>query len=292
MPGKQVLDGSKFTGFWMDPLELVIVGLDTDGENQESHFLYDPRVKLPVSEEFVLNVMTFGVKKPVIVTKLPGDERAYVVDGRQRVRVARIANERLKQMGEPEIRVPTVMQRGEEETLMKVGVITNEFNVQDSLVVRARKAQRLLDRGQALEEIAVAFGVTPKAIQSWVLLLDLSPSIVKAVEGGKLSASAAAHLRGLSAEEQAKCLDALAKKSNGKAPTAKITKAAVEGEKPLAPGRKVLKYIVRQGSGSGLDAAFVRGVAFAIGLLDPTNVKGLDAVLEAYHARRKSDSHP
>lgn len=292
MLGKQGLDGSRFTGFWMDPLELVIVGVDTNGADQEAHFLYDPRVKLPVSEEFVLNVMTFGVKKPVIVTKVAGDERPYVVDGRQRVRVARIANERLKQMGEPEVRVPVVLQRGEEATLMKVGVITNEFNVQDSLIVRARKAQRLLDRGQALEEVAVAFGVTPKAVQSWVLLLDLSPEIVKAVESGRLSASAAAHLKGLSAEEQAKCLDALAKKSNGKAPTAKITKAAVDGEKPLAPGRKVLKYIVAKGSDAGLDSGFVRGVAFALGVLDPTGVKGLASVLDAYASRKSNPPHP
>jgi len=289
MPGKQAFEGGTFKGFWLEPTELVIVGIDTNGASQEEHFLYDPRVALPIAEEFVLNVMTFGVKKPVLVTKIAGDERPFVVDGRQRVRVARIANERLKKMGEPEIRVPVVLQRGEEALLMKVGVITNEFNVQDSLILRARKAQRLLDRGQSLEELAVAFGTSAKAVQSWVLLLELSQAVIEAVETGQLSASAATHLKGLSAEEQGKCLTSLIKKSNGKVPTAKITKMAVDGAKS-APGRKLLKFVVLNGATAGLDPVFVQGVAFAIGLLeDSAGVEGLSTVLSAYLNRAQKN---
>lgn len=294
--GKQAFDGERvkrLNGFRFYPEDLVIVGGDGPSdvsektEDGETHFLMDERVKLPLSEEFVRNVMTLGVKKPVLVTKIGSD--AYVVDGRQRVRAAREANARLAKMGEPLLRVGCVQQAGEEPLVMMVGISTNEFNFEDTPLNKARKAQRLRDRGLDEDEIAMAFGVTTKALSNWEKLLSLSEPVKKAVQKGTVSASAAAQLHDLPAAEQKTQLDALvaaAKANGGKAPTIKDAKAAArtaKGQDPnKAPSKKVLRYLVeKRKEHTTLSDDFVAGVAFAIGLRDPKSVNGLTAILKA-----------
>jgi len=285
--GGQAFRGPRLNGFMLEPEELIIVGIDIPGKTDdgETHFLYDERVKLPLEEEFVLNVMTIGVKKNIIVTKI--DEKGYVVDGRQRIRAAREANKRLKAMGEPPVRVPVVQQKGEEPLLMLIGVSTNEFNTEDSQLIKARKVQRLRDRGLTEEEIATGFGVSTKAIQNWDRVLGLSEPVKSAVSDGTVSASAAAQLHDLSPKEQEKQLETLVSKGNGRPPTIRQVKAAASkarGEQAaLVPSKKVLRYIVEKQEIHTLSPDFVAGVAFAIGLRDPAAIKGLATVLKAAH---------
>jgi len=294
--GGQAFSGPRLHGFHLEPEKLVIVGgdgpNDVPGRDSDGnvHHLYDERVKLPLSEEFILNVMTLGVKKNVLITKIDG--KGYVIDGRQRVRAARAANKRLIQVGEPPIRVPVVQQGGEEQLHMLIGISTNEFNHADTLLVKARKAQRLKDRGLTAEEIAMAFGVTPKSITVWSQMLSLSESVKQAVEAGKVSASAAAQLHTLPPTEQKTQLDILmeASKETGKPPTAKDTAKAAKrakGQDPsIAPPKKVLRYIVekRQVHEDVLSEDFVAGVAFAIGLRDAKSISGLSDVVKTAKA--------
>jgi len=281
--GGQAFNGPRLNGFWMDPDELVIVGIDVPKEDEDGkvHFLYDERVNLPISEEFVLNIMSIGVKKNIIVTKI--DERGYVVDGRQRVRAAREANKRLKAQGEPPNRVPVVQQKGEEPLIMLVGVSTNEFNVADSQLTKARKVQRLRDRGLTDEEIATGFGVTVKSIQNWDKLLHLSEDAKEAVESGQVSASAAAQLHDLPPAQQKRTIKKLVKGS--KSPTINEVKAAVQrsrGEKPsTVPSKKILRYIVEKPDAHTLSADFVAGVAYALGVQEPGSVEGLPEAIKA-----------
>jgi len=284
-------DVKRLNGFMFMPEDVVIVGgdgpndVDKKDEGGDFHFLYDERVELPLSEEFVLNVMSLGVKKNIIITKI--GEQGYVIDGRQRVRAAREANKRLAKLGEPLLRVPGVQQKGEEPLLMTIGVSTNEFNMEDTPLAKARKAQRLRDRGLDDEEIATAFGVTTKAIGNWEKLLGLAPPVKKAVASGKVSASAAAQLHDLPAAEQKAQLDDLVSKGNGKAPTIKQAKAAAKKAKGQAtnqaPSKKVLRFIVekRKEHEAALSEDFIAGIAFAIGLRDPKSVNGLTAVMKA-----------
>lgn len=292
--GKQAFEGDvkRLNGFMFMPEAVVIVGgdgpndVDKKDEDGNLHFLYDERVEMPLSEEFVLNVMSLGVKKNVIVTKI--GEAPYVVDGRQRVRAAREANRRLAKLGEPLLRVPGVQQKGEEPLLMTIGVSTNEFNHEDSALGKARKAQRLRDRGLDDEEIATAFGVTARAISNWGKLLGLAPPVKKAVASGAVSASAAAQLHDLPISEQKAQLDSLiaASKANGaKAPTINQVKASARKAKGQetnqAPSKKVLRFIVEKKEHEALSEDFIAGVAFAIGLRDPKSINGLTAVMKA-----------
>lgn len=305
--GGQAFKAPRLNGFKLDPNEMVIVGgdgpndVDRKDEEGELHHLYDERVEMPLREEFILNIMTLGVKKNVIIEKI--GTLAYVVDGRQRVRAAREANKRLATLGEPLHRVPVVLQTGEESLIMTIGISTNEFNHDDPPLTKARKAQRLRDRGLTEDEIALAFGVTTKAVGNWEKMLGLSAPVKKAVEKGKVSASAAAQLHDLPAPEQKAQLDKLIAdaKANGKAPTIKSAKTAAKQAKGqntnAAPSKKVLRYIVekKKEHEAALSDEFIAGVAFAIGLRDPKSINGLTAVMKAAKAapaKKKGKAKP
>jgi ParB family transcriptional regulator, chromosome partitioning protein len=290
--GGQAFKAPRLNGFKLDPNEIVIVGgdgpndVDKNDEDGELHHLYDERVEIPLRDEFVQNVMTLGIKKNVTVEKI--GEAAYVVDGRQRVRAAREANRRLAKLGEPLLRVPVVLQTGEESLMMTIGVATNEFHHDDPPLTKARKAQRLRDRGLSDDEIAVAFGVSTKAVSNWEKMLSLSAPVKKAIEKGKVSASAAAQLHDLPAPAQKEQLDKLIEeaKTTGKAPTIKSTKSAAKsakGQSPnAAPSKKILRAIVESPEHQTvLSEDFLAGVAFAIGLRDAKSVNGLSGVVKA-----------
>ena len=293
---KTAFEGKRINGFWVKPEDLVIVGIDVDEKDEDGnqHFLYDERVEMPLSEEFVKNVAALGVKKNVLVTKIDG--KGYVVDGRQRVRAARAANTLLAAQGEPAIRVPVTQQKGEEPLIMTVAVSTNEFNHEDTPLAKAKKAQRLRDRGLTEDEIATAFGVSTKALSNWEKMLGLAAPVKKAVQKGAISASAAAQLHDLPASEQKAQLKTLVEsaKASGKPPTIKQTKAAAKKAKGQnanqAPSRKVLRYIVEHKAESPLSDDFIAGVAFAIGVQDAKSVNGLSAVLQAATAKKKKKS--
>jgi ParB family transcriptional regulator, chromosome partitioning protein len=299
--GKTAFNGPRINGFMLDPDELVIVGIDVEEKDEDGnlHFLYDERVDLPLAEEFVKNVKVLGVKKNIIVTKIDG--KGYVVDGRQRVRAARAANARLEAEGEPTMRVPIVQQKGEEPLIMSVAFATNEFNTEDSQLTRARKAQRLRDRGLTDEEIANIFGVSTKAISNWEKLLGLAAPVKKAVQKGKISASAAAQLSDLPAAEQKTQLKDLVDKAaqnGGKPPTIKQAKTAAKkakGQSPnQAPSKKVLRFIVEQKEqhAAPLSDDFIAGIAFAIGLQDAKTINGLSGVVQAALAKPKKKKAP
>ena len=302
--GGQAFKAPRLNGFKLDPNEVIIVGGDGPNdvsqkdEEGNTHYLYDERVEMMLSEEFILNIMALGIKKNVIVEKIGG--LAFVVDGRQRVRAAREANRRLAKLGEPPHRVPVVLQGGEESLIMTIGISTNEFNHNDPPLTKARKAQRLRDRGLTPDEIALAFGVSTKAISNWEKMLSLAPPVKKAAQKGLISPSAAAQLHDLPAAEQKTQLDKLLEeaKATGKTPTIKQVKTAsktAKGQNPnAAPSKKVLRAIVEghKEHAPTLSLDFIAGVAFAIGARDPKSVNGLTAavksVQEAKTASKKS----
>src|SRR5437868_5424903 len=88
-----------------EPEKIVIV-------QDESHPLYDERIHMPIDEALVLNIMHHGVLEPVIVRRNPETSETEIVDGRQRVRATREANERLRAQGRPTHLVPAVVRKG------------------------------------------------------------------------------------------------------------------------------------------------------------------------------------
>jgi ParB family chromosome partitioning protein len=174
--------------FRIDPAELVLI-VDTD------HPLYDERVHLPVEESLVRNIAVYGVIEPVIVAKL-GDQ-PVVVDGRQRVKAAREASDRLEKEGRERIMVPCFMRRGNAEALFGVSISANEHRKDDSPLGKSDKLLRLLAIGRTEEDCADIFGVSGQTIANWLVLAELPNAIKDAVDRGVLSATAAASLHGL-----------------------------------------------------------------------------------------------
>lgn len=242
MPKKR-LDGTRFDGYWMDPGAIVIVGLDVPASDELAH-LYDPRVEDEVDHKMVANIMVYGVAEPVIVTNIDGTP--HVVDGRGRVRAARLANERLAAEGKETLRVPVILRRGADHELFGVMISSNEIRRDDNIMVKATKVQRFLNMGRTTQEVANAFGVSEVSIANWARMLELAKPVQKLVEQGKLSANAASKLHGLPAEEQTKkALELVrAEKATGKKATAKQAREAVTG-RPAAPGKKLVKKILR-----------------------------------------------
>jgi len=212
----------------LKPENLVVV---TD----EEHPLYDERVKLPLSEALVLNVMAHGVKVAIIVRKNgereDGTPIVEVVDGRQRVRAAIEANKRLVKEGKEPLLVKAQRERGEAADLFGTMVLTNELRQGDGQLVKARKLQRYLAMGRTEEQAAVTFGVTVPTVKNLLTILELHPKVQKAIEEG-LPTNVARPLGKLPQEEQPAALEKLIESGNVKGAR------GVEAAKNVRAGKK------------------------------------------------------
>jgi ParB family chromosome partitioning protein len=294
MAGTQLLDGKRESLFRVDPATLTIIGLDTDdGPNDvPPHQLWDERVKLPLDEAMVLNIMALGVREPVVVVvQGKGDDRvAAVVDGRQRVRHAREANKRLVKRGEPPLLIPVIAEKGmsdQEQTLLAASL--NEIRQSDPVMTKAAKAARMKARGSSFSEIALAFGVTEQTVGLWVNINSLTDTVKKAVSDGRIKPTAAGALASLKPEEQKTALAELLAEAaaTGEKPTVDKAKDKVKGKKAggmtlvvSVPQRRVLRRVVENGA-EVLSKDFLAGVRFAIGDLNPKSIKGLTDLMNA-----------
>jgi ParB family transcriptional regulator, chromosome partitioning protein len=188
------------TIFMVEPMELTIIGLDTD--DGPEHPLYDERIHLPLDLGLAANIGEHGVMHNVIVRK--NGERLEVVAGRQRVRAARHINEQHAQSGLPLVRVPTAVRKPRSEgDALSMLVSENANRRSDDPITRAKYAQRLADFGHLPEEIALQFGCSASHIKNLLALLTLAPRVQKAVASEKLSYTVALTVLDLPHEEQA-----------------------------------------------------------------------------------------
>jgi ParB family chromosome partitioning protein len=152
-----------------------------------------------------------------------------VVDGRQRVKAARIATEQEEKAGGMPILVPCMMRRGNPERLFGVAVSANEMRQDDTPLGRANKVLRLLEMGHTEDECATHFGVTTQTIAGWLKLAELDNEVQHAVDVGDISATAAVQLHGLESKEQRTTLKKLVSSGGAKRPT--VNKARSAGKK-------------------------------------------------------------
>jgi ParB family chromosome partitioning protein len=296
---KTALPGAKRkNAFTMPPENIVIIGIDTDDKSVADHYLYDPRIELPLREEEILNVLEYGVLEPVICVK-EGD-KAVAVDGRQRIRLAREANKRLKKQKEPLILVDVVLKRGKDTHLLGVSVAANEVRKDDGILMKAEKARVLMDRGYSEGDVAVTFGVSKTAVKQWLSVLECTPDVRKLVEAGKLSASAAVKLSKLDKDEQkeqAQEMVATGKTTAADAQARAKTKKAKKNGEPVddgyvlkAPSKRIVRKLVlgvqRDGEETPLLDGddqrvkdFLAGVRWVMGDLNPASIKGLVGIL-------------
>lgn len=257
---KTSIDAPRGTHFHLDPSELIIIGLDT--KDGPEHPLYDSRNALPLEEDRIANFAFYGVLKPVLVKK-DGD-RLLVIDGRQRVRYARAANKELKKRGEELLRVPVIVKKGDDAHLFGVSRAANLHAV-DDLITTARNAQRFLDMGRDISEVATTFGVSASTVRNWIAMLDLAPAVQAQVVAGEIGTVAAVQLAQLPAAEQVATVEQVkaeakangkrvtsdklataAREKAGKAPSTNTPKARLDKIETLL--RKLAKQWVKEGS--------------------------------------------
>ena len=183
-----------------DPEDLVLV-------EDPAHPLFDERVKLPVSENLVRNIMHQGVIETVVVRKNPETGKTEVVAGRQRVKATREANRRIREQGGEPILVPATIRRGDDGALAGIMVSENEIREDDTPLGRAKKMERLLSRGKSEDELAILFGCTKATIKNSLALLECCAPVRNAVEEGEINVTAAYDLSKLDAEAQRTTLD-------------------------------------------------------------------------------------
>lgn len=159
-----------------------LLSADIDSVDGDKHPLFDDRVFIPRSDSKVAATIKNGVSIPVIVRK--NGDAVEAVDGRQRVLDARAANLALEKQGEPTLRVPCVVKRGDDTGAMATMVMANEFRTNDEVFNKAKKANRLQERGMDLDEIADCFQVTTTAVRNWLKLLEMDDSVQKACRTG------------------------------------------------------------------------------------------------------------
>lgn len=277
--GKAALEARRGNHFFVDPKNITIIGLDTsDGPE---HPLYDERVKLPLEESTIRDFMIRGVLEPILVRK-DGDA-IEVIDGRQRVRHARAANERLAKEGSTLIEIPTLVKKGSDAELFGISISTNEHRRDDSPVVKAEKVRRYMAMGKNEQDASIAFGVSVQTIKNWGKLLDLDAKVLRAVDSGKISASSAWNLSGLSREEQLEALDKLYE-GGGKVTSEKVSKAVkakkTNTEASIAPGKRLVTKVLKLNKKSEtLPSDFVRGALWVLGDLNDASIAGLRALI-------------
>lgn len=219
--GKQATEAPRGTHFNFDPDEVVIIGLDT--KDGPEHPLYDLRINRPLDDNRVKNFQVYGVIKPIRVRK--NGDKIEVVDGRGRVRYARAVKALQVAAGEETIRVPGLMTKADDAHLFGISRAANLHDA-DGPMLNAKNAQKLLDMGKGVPEVATTFGVTEQTIRNWTLLLDAAPEVIEAMVRDEISATAAGAIAALPKAAQVETL------SEVKAITAETgKKATVEAVK-------------------------------------------------------------
>lgn len=240
----------------IDPKEVTIIGLDT--KDGPEHPLYQDRIHLPITPEFVANIDTFGVKQNVLLWRQEG--KLIVVFGRQRTRAARVVNEDRIAKGMAPLKIPYIVARGDIKDMVSYMTLENEARVDDTPKVKGMQAQRMLDMGFSVEEIATRYACSPQTINNYLKLLEATPEIQAAVESGTISATKGVAASRLPKEEQV----TIAKAGKGPRKNSKLT-------------RKIKKAIRDQSKNKNLTITVRAMLEWSIGELDN---KALAEVLE------------
>jgi ParB family chromosome partitioning protein len=295
--GKQALPyPRKGNLFSIPPEDVTVIGLDTtDGPE---HPLYDDRIHLPIDMNLVKNIMVKGVIQPVQAVK-DGD-RILIVEGRQRVRAARKANQILRKEGKEPVALKVEPVKGENPDLFGIMVSANEHRKDDTPMAKARKLARFLAMGKTEQEAAVLFGVTVRSIKDWQLLLDLDPKVQQAVDGGQIAATACKELAKLPRKEQKAALSQLLETAE---PGKRVTQRAAERgtgkvtAKSKAPSKKEIKRLLALDEdvlyNGGLDDHAIKVLRWAIGDLQASSISGLSGLLtKSEQESKKSKPKP
>ena len=296
MAGGQAIEGEGVTrrpAFNVPP-ELLVFDVE------DEHVLYEldrERVE-DLDEDLILSIMAVGIRVPVevAVEKDPkGNKRYVVTDGRRRVVNALEANKRLKKIGEPPLLIPVEVVKGDDDKLAEIAIALNELRKPHSVMAKAYKAARLLDRVKDEKRVARAFGVDGNTVKTWIALASMSKYAKDLADAGTLSPSALVKFAGLSSSEQKAAIEKFLAETGaaGVKPTASRAGAARKPAKEgndgsgLAPARRTVTTILaREDLRAKLDPNVVKALKWLLGELDPKHIGGLTGILGTLEAER------
>jgi hypothetical protein len=176
------------------PERLFIVGKDTgfmEGEPGYDPQLLDPDRLEDPDDAYVKNILEHGHFKPVIVvTRMLGSlgKCKIVVDGRQHVMGARLANDQIGEKADP-IQVPW-FDKGEANALDVTRA--NEWARVDSPLQKARRAVRLLALEYTEKQVIAAFSnngrepITKMTLINWKRAANCCMSLQSMFENGDI----------------------------------------------------------------------------------------------------------
>lgn len=185
---------------WYDPNDLTVV---TDTK----HPLFDERANMPINRMYVDSIKDSGVRVPVLARVNGQDDEGKtiveIVEGRQRVRCSRVANEELLKDGKEPHRVPVILKKYDGNEAMDAMIDTNEIRTQDGPLVRARKLNRYMERGRSIRDAMVRFGIKSEAtVKKLLALLDLDEEVQRQIDNGIVGVGLATKLALFPREQQ------------------------------------------------------------------------------------------
>lgn len=263
--GKNYGATSKSDLLRMDPDKLTIV-------SDPGHELWDERSLRPINEELLADIRAHGVLVPLIIRENGRHEPGVfpdgatplileVIDGRQRLRAARVINERNKQIGKPPITVPCVVRidAGDETVAMGMMLATNELRTADPPSVSAAKALRMQERGAAVEAIARALGKTTTETKHLLAMAGLDHASKEALDRGVLPLVDAEKLAVLPKAERVALVKDAAASPEAKKKTKQIL--AKQAEARRAPTRSYVRAVRTKAEIAEAMAAFKQDAA-------------------------------
>lgn len=256
--GKSALDAKRRDSFLLEPERLTLI-------YDKEHPLYDPRVEEEASESMILNIAMHGVLEPIIVRK--NGDAIEVVAGRGRTKATLEANRRLVAEGKPPLLIPAIVRGGSDADLFGVVIAENEIRREDSIINKGVKARKLLNMGYTVQQIAVTFGATRQAVDTWLAANELPDEIKDAVESGELSATAAVQMTGHAKEEQVKRYKDI--KAKGVKPTVTAMKSAATSPENKPVGkiktRRQIEKHISEIINKPHDIAYIQALHWVLG---------------------------
>lgn len=292
--GGQALNDAKREQYWnVDPSRPIIIGWDTEDGPEHPH--WDERASWDVDEDMAMDMANQGVLQPVTVRKdgRGPDAPLLVVLGRQRVKAARRANEILKDLGQPPIKLPCIIVGSDDKQVVLMGLAENAHRQDNDPVTKARALQRAVQVNKIpiAEACQAMGGISVQTGQQWLKYFTLDKVCQKAVEDEKISFTAVVELADLPRDKQKDKLKELLE--SGEKPTvARARRAKVEGKKETGqktkaretvcevPSKRVLRKVVEKGKEYGLNDAGIAYVKWILGERDPSTIAGLSRLLK------------
>jgi ParB family chromosome partitioning protein len=157
---------------------------------------FQPRVQFDQAalEELADSIRTQGIVQPIVVRRLPGEDRYEIIAGERRWRAAQLAG--LQEL-------PAIVRNVDDRTAMSVALIENIQRQDLNAIEQATALHRLVNEfGLTHEKVAAAVGRSRTAVTNLLRLLELAEPVRHLVETGELEMGHARALLPLPYEQQ------------------------------------------------------------------------------------------